>query len=78
MKGLKTVFPKASEDALSLLKDLLEFNPAKRITAEEALFHPYLHEFHNINDEPSADKCITLLLNDNKKYSIREYRDSLY
>ena len=32
----------ASDDALDLLKNLLQFNPKKRITPEQALNHPYV------------------------------------
>jgi mitogen-activated protein kinase 15 len=33
-KKLRDMFPTASEDALDLLKNLLQFNPTKRLTAE--------------------------------------------
>lgn len=33
-RRLRDVFPTASEDALDLLKSLLQFNPNKRLTAE--------------------------------------------
>ncbi|ETW87697.1 hypothetical protein HETIRDRAFT_378853, partial [Heterobasidion irregulare TC 32-1] len=35
------VLPKASLQAIDLLERLLQFDPAKRITAQEALQHPY-------------------------------------
>lgn len=35
------VVPKASPQAIDLLERLLQFDPTKRITAQEALLHPY-------------------------------------
>ncbi|OQS03258.1 serine/threonine protein kinase, partial [Thraustotheca clavata] len=35
------IFPHANPEALSLLDKLLQFDPSERITAEEALQHPY-------------------------------------
>ncbi|KNC53240.1 CMGC/MAPK protein kinase [Thecamonas trahens ATCC 50062] len=48
-------FPDASPEALDLLQGLLTFNPAKRLTVEEALAHPYLAALHDPDDEPSAE-----------------------
>lgn len=36
---------------IDLLKKMLTFDPAKRITAKEALEHPYLRALHNVTDE---------------------------
>ena len=49
----KVVFPDVKNDkALDLLRKLLVFNPAKRLTTEEALKHPYLEALHCPEDEP--------------------------
>lgn len=49
----------------------LQFNPSKRISAAEALRHPYVAQFHNPDDEPSCSRVITIPINDNHKYSIQ-------
>ncbi|KAI0564811.1 Mitogen-activated protein kinase 5 MPK5 [Gracilaria domingensis] len=41
------LFPNANPHAIDLMERLLKFNPDKRLTAEEALEHPYLKEFHD-------------------------------
>ncbi|KAK3232768.1 hypothetical protein CYMTET_56895 [Cymbomonas tetramitiformis] len=77
-RSLRELFPNASPEAEDLLRRLLQFNPCKRISAEEALRHPYVAQFHNPQDEPTCDHTITIPINDNTKYSIAEYRDKLY
>eukprot|EP01027_Heterolobosea_sp_BB2_P011771 GEZU01017106.1.p1 GENE.GEZU01017106.1~~GEZU01017106.1.p1 ORF type:complete len:373 (-),score=176.79 GEZU01017106.1:770-1888(-) len=76
---LSVMFPQASPEALDLLKKLLQFNPNKRLTAEEALKHPYIALFHNPEAEPVYPHGpVKITLDDNTKYSINEYREKLY
>jgi len=44
----------STDEALDLLERLLGFDPATRITVEEALEHPYLSIWHDPNDEPEC------------------------
>ncbi|CAG8816114.1 35740_t:CDS:2, partial [Racocetra persica] len=46
------IYPNANALAIDLLERLLTFDPAQRITVEEALEHPYLAVWHEPNDEP--------------------------
>ena len=64
---LQHMYPNASPDALDLMQKLLVFNPNKRLTAEEALNHPYVKDFHNEDDEPSAKEPIQIPVDDNTK-----------
>ena len=77
-KRLRDMFPAASDDALDLLKNLLHFNPGKRLSADQALRHPYVAQFHNPDDEPVCTRKINIPIDDNQKFSIREYRNKLY
>lgn len=48
------LYPHATPLALDLLEKMLEFDPAKRITTEQCLAHPYLSHYHDPSDEPGA------------------------
>ena len=68
-KPFSQLFPNASPEAADLMSKLLHFNPNKRISAAEALKHPYVAQFHNEADEPSAPGIITIPIDDNHKVS---------
>ncbi|NWH98288.1 MK15 kinase, partial [Tichodroma muraria] len=77
--AFEEIFPSSTPlPALDLLKKLLVFNPDKRLTAEEALQHPYVSRFHCPSREPSLDFDVILPLGDDVQLSVTEYRNKLY
>jgi mitogen-activated protein kinase 15 len=78
VRGPSEMFVSASPDALDLIKKCLQFNPDKRITAFEALRHPYVAQFHNEADEPACPRVLKIQIDDNTKYSAVDYRERLY
>lgn len=57
MKGIpwSNICPNATKDALDLLSKMIRFDPDERITAAEALYHPFLKEYHEYIDEDYPD-----------------------
>ncbi|XP_069138493.1 mitogen-activated protein kinase 6-like [Argopecten irradians] len=54
--SLRSNFKDFSADAVDLLEKLLVFCPGQRLTAEEALAHPYLQKYSCPEDEPIVIK----------------------
>eukprot|EP00771_Trimastix_marina_P001423 gnl/Trimastix_PCT/2497.p1 GENE.gnl/Trimastix_PCT/2497~~gnl/Trimastix_PCT/2497.p1 ORF type:complete len:269 (+),score=50.57 gnl/Trimastix_PCT/2497:607-1413(+) len=77
-KPLAELFPTAPPDALDMLHRLLQFNPDKRLSAEEALRHPFFSQFHNPREEPDCTRPIRLAADDNVRLSVSRYRTLLY
>lgn len=77
-RNLADIFPNATPEALDLLKKALLFNPNKRITAEQALQHPFVEQFHDAANEQACEYIIQISINDDEKLSISDYRSALY
>merc|ERR1719443_1215096 len=75
---LSEMFPSASAEALDLLRLCLQFNPNRRISAKDAVKHPYVVQFHNPEDEFDCDRAIWIPIDDNTKLTVQDYRDRLY
>ncbi|CAM9497806.1 unnamed protein product [Lampetra planeri] len=53
-KPLALLLPNVSKEALDFLQQILTFNPMDRLTAEQALAHPYMSLYAFPQDEPVA------------------------
>jgi len=71
-----TMFPKSSPQALNLLDSLLQFSPERRLTAEQALAHPYMTELHDVDDEPSSEGLFDFDF-EKQKLSLAELRQQV-
>jgi mitogen-activated protein kinase 15 len=78
-KKLENLFQLSSSSVeIDLLSKLLQFNPNKRLTVEQALDHQYVSDFHDPDKEIICNKPIQIGLDDNIKCSVKEYRQKLY
>ena len=76
---LQTILgPGAPTDALSLINQLLVFNPHKRLKADEALYHDYVSRFHDPDSEIIMHSNVIIPLNDDIRLSVDDYRNKLY
>lgn len=51
-------------DAIDLLEKMLVFDPKKRISAVDALSHPYMEPYHDPTDEPACETKFDWSFND--------------
>lgn len=77
-RSFHSFFPAAGDDAVDLVRKLLQFNPVKRLSIEQTLKHKYVAQFHNPDDEPCCPHTIRISIDDNRKFTIRDYRERIY
>jgi serine/threonine protein kinase len=51
---LAALYPHAAPATIDLITRMLQFNPSRRITVQQALQHPYFTGLHDPSDEPVA------------------------
>ena len=71
-------FDGSSRDSLDLLKQLLVFDPRKRVSATDALKHGYLRQFHDAYVEREAPVQVQVCIPDEVRRSTNQYRERLY
>lgn len=75
---LKQKLPNADADTIDFIQKLLVFNPEKRMSAQAALEHPFVAQFHNPEEEAVSGEPLKTSLNDNKRYTVADYRNKIY
>ncbi|XP_011905505.1 PREDICTED: mitogen-activated protein kinase 15 isoform X2 [Cercocebus atys] len=70
--------PDTSPEALDLLRRLLVFTPDKRLSATQALQHPYVQRFHCPSDEWARKEHVQLRAREGVQLSAPEYRSRVY
>lgn len=86
---IEELIPCQDANALDLIDRLLDLNPKRRITIDEAIKHPYLESMHDPDDEPVFSGTIdfefendpNLTLEDVKKLILQEisyYNNAYY
>uniref|UniRef100_A0A4X1UVE6 Mitogen-activated protein kinase 15 n=1 Tax=Sus scrofa TaxID=9823 RepID=A0A4X1UVE6_PIG len=70
--------PDTPPEALDLLRRLLVFAPDKRLSAAQALEHPYVQSFHCPAREWTLEADVQLPLQEGVQLSAAEYRRRLY
>ncbi|KAI5756979.1 MAPK15 [Gulo gulo luscus] len=70
--------PDTPPEALDLLRGLLVFAPDKRLSAAQALQHPYVQRFHCPAREWTLDSAVRLPVLEGVQLSASEYRSRVY
>ncbi|CAD8140835.1 unnamed protein product [Paramecium octaurelia] len=76
-KSFAAFFPSASPDFIDFIRQCLNWNPQKRMTIDEALKHSLMKEFANTEDEKTLKSIIRIPFNENKKLTVKDYRDKI-
>jgi mitogen-activated protein kinase 15 len=75
---LKQKLPMADADTIDFIQKFLVFNPDNRMPVVDALEHLFVAQFHSPEEEVVTDEAIKIGLNDNKRYTVQDYRNKVY
>lgn len=71
---VKQFFKYSNKQAIDLLNRMLQYNPKDRITAEQALQHPYFEEVHDPDDVPVFDGKIDFTFEQDKELTMEKIK----
>ncbi len=74
---LEKLYPNANRDALDLVAKLLTWDPDQRLTAEEALQHPWLKAYHESNARWQSPQPFDKFADVEFIHSLRQFKSSL-
>ena len=81
-KNINDAIPTAPQDAIDLIEKCLKFRPSKRLTAYQALDHPFVKRFHledkakkTTHDEDPCTRKLTMPIDDNTKFETKWYKE---
>lgn len=78
--NISKIFPAANPVGVDLLSKLLVFDPRKRFNVDQALNHPYLEVYHDLNDEPISTPLPEqdFIFDKTKHHTILELKKELF
>ena len=74
-KNLEAQFPKINAEGIKLLKQMLQFNPYLRPTAEECLQSPYFDNVRQFSKVKHAKKQVSLPIENKAEITLKEIRE---